>query len=128
MNKKLMNETSWRTMALECKYHVFFSFFFKSPMRGSGKILSWHVSPRIHKRFRTPTFDNNNYTSDTHQSYEIVRFVLETVRIIVVFSELEAAYLNRVRVPVVVSIIRHTQPNTLRRRGRSLRTIMPTIT
>lgn len=46
-----------------------------------------------------PTFDNN-YTSDTHRFYEIERFVLETVRIIAVFSELEAAYFNRVRVPV----------------------------
>lgn len=42
-----------------------------------------HVSPRIHKRFRTPTLDNN-YTSDTYRFYEIERFVLEVVRIIVV--------------------------------------------
>lgn len=73
-------------------------FFLKTPTKGSRR-LSRHVSPRIHKRFRIPTFDNN-YTSDTHRFYEIERFVLETVRIIAVFSELEAAYFNRVRVPV----------------------------
>lgn len=106
---------------------IMYSFLFKNSDERLEKILSWHVSPRIHKRFQTPTFDNN-YTSDTHRFYEIVCFVLETVRIIAVFSELEAAYLNRVRVPVVVPIIRHTQPNTLHRRGMSLWTIMPTIT